>query len=434
MNPTPRAEHSPPASTASTMYDYLIVPRAPLVFRSGRPFGVGGRDAAHFPWPSSLAGLLRTQVLDDRSEAYAAAHAATAAGDTGDTGAPPPWPGTVDREQQRALRALAAHGPLLAHCCAGKITPMLPRPADALLLADAHGAGAYQRLQPGALPAGCGCDLPTGLRPLLLPPGAGKGKVQPGPRFWPLSTLLAWRRGASVALPAHDEPPSETRTHVALARNTLAADPGRLFQSDGLDFSPRRRADRHGFTVEQWIFLARFAQAIAPRWVTFGGERRLSWLDTAPREVLAAPPEHLAALAGARRLTLSLATPALFAAGWRPAWLNDDLCGCPPACPDLQLRLVAAAVDGWLSVSGWDLVAAGDGAGRPTAGAKAARKAVPAGATYWFEVIGAPPDDWAERLWLAPIADDEQDRRDGFGLVIPGLWPTPQQQGEESAC
>ncbi|HMW43951.1 MAG TPA: type III-B CRISPR module-associated Cmr3 family protein, partial [Plasticicumulans sp.] len=145
MNPTPRAEHSPPASTAPTMYDYLIVPRAPLVFRSGRPFGVGGRDAAHFPWPSSLAGLLRTQVLDDRSEAHAAAHAATAAGDTG---APPPWPGTVDREQQRALRALAAHGPLLAHCCAGKITPMLPRPADALLLADAHGAGAYQRLQP----------------------------------------------------------------------------------------------------------------------------------------------------------------------------------------------------------------------------------------------------------------------------------------------
>jgi|APEBP8051072661_1049379.scaffolds.fasta_scaffold00839_11 CRISPR-associated protein (Cas_Cmr3). len=379
------------------MYAHMIVPQAPLVFRSGRPFGEGSRDGANFPWPSSLAGVLRSQVMDDRG-----------------------WHGKLDDAQQQALRDLAAHGPILAERCRDGLTPMLPKPADALLLVDDAGGKAYHRLLPGKLPAGCACDLPPGLQPLLLA-GDHKGKPQAGPAFWSLARLLAWRRGEAVAAFEHDEPLRETRSHVALSRATLAADPGRLFQTEGLDFSRRRRASGRGFGDRDWVFLCRFAQVLSGRMLAFGGEGRLSRLDTAPDDALAAPPDYLTALANARHITLTLATPALFADGWRPRWLDEGdaraseagASGTVPGIPGLQLVLKAAAVDRWQGISGWDLA---------TWDAKPARKAVAAGATYWFEVVGDPPAGWAERLWLVPISDQPQDRRDGFGLVIPGFW------------
>jgi len=379
------------------MYEHLIVPQAPLVFRSGRPFGEGSRDGANFPWPSSLAGVLRSQVMDDRG-----------------------WHGRLDAAQQQALRDLAAHGPILAERCRDVLTPLLPKPADALLLLDDGGGKAYHRLLPGKLPAGCACDLPPGLQPLLLA-GDHKGKPQAGPAFWPLAKLLAWRREEEVALFEHDEPARETRSHVALSRATLAADPGRLFQTEGLDFSRRRRASGRGFDDRDWVFLCRFAQALSERMVVFGGEGRLSRLDRPPDDALGAPGDYLATLATARHITLTLATPALFTEGWCPGWLDagkgwageEGAGGEVPGIAGLQLVLKAAAVERWQGVSGWDLAAWG---------AKPARKAVAAGATYWFEVVGDPPDDWAEKLWLAPISDQLQDRRDGFGLVIPGFW------------
>lgn len=375
---------------APTLYDYLIVPQAPLVFRSGRPFGEGSRDGANFPWPSSLAGLLRTQAMDDRG-----------------------WHARLTVAQQDELRALNAHGPILAERSGQRITPMLPRPADALLLDDEGGGKAYHRLAPGTLPAGCGCDLPSELQPLLLA-AAPKGKPQPGPAFWPLATLLAWRRGEHVDFFAPDEPASETRSHVALDRATLAADTGRFFQTEGLDFARRRKSGGRGFEARDWVFFCRFAQSLAERAVTFGGEARLSWLSAAPAGALDAPPEHLAKVAATRHITLTLVTPALFAKGWRPDWL--DGAGEVPGIAGLRLRLKAAAVERWQGVSGWDLAAWG---------AKPARKAVAAGATYWFEVIGEPPAGWASKLWLAPISDQPQDQRDGFGLVVPGLWNHP---------
>lgn len=375
---------------APTMYDHLIEPQAPLVFRSGRPFGAGSRDGANFPWPSSLAGALRTQVMDDRA-----------------------WHVPLTAEQREQLCALRAYGPILAARDGGRITPMLPRPADAVLLADEDGHKAYHRLAPTELPEGCSCDLPAGLQPLLLA-AAPKGKPQPGPSFWPLASLLAWRRGEDLAPFASDEPASEARSHVALDRATLAADPGRLFQTEGLDFSRRRNDGGRGFGTRDWVFLCRFAQALGERALTFGGEGRLSWLSAAPPATLAAPPEHLAAVAASRQITLTLVTPALFAAGWRPAWLEGA--GDVPGIAGLRLRLRAAAVERWQGISGWDLAAWGP---------RAARKALAAGATYWFEVVDEPPAGWASKLWLAPISDQPQDHRDGFGLVVPGLWNRP---------
>lgn len=378
------------------MKTYLIEPLAPLVFRSGRPFGAGSRDGALFPWPSSLAGMLRTALMDARG-----------------------WPAHgLDDGQQRALLETAAAGPILARRGREGPIPMLPKPADALyLLPEDGGAVALHRLLPGGYPPGCGSDLPAGLVPLRLTAEAPKGKPQKGPEFWPLDKLLAWRRGEVVRfadLPG-ERPLADTRTHVAIARASLAADGGRLFQIEGLDFGPTRRA-AGGFAEHDWALLARFDAELESQAVTLGGERRLSWLTPEAHDALQLPPEHSDALQHGAGLSLTLVTPALFDLGWRPGWLRDGehgLEGEVPGVPGLRLRLKAAAVERWQGLSGWDLRRQ-----RP----KLARKAVAAGATYWFEFVAPPPPGWAQALWLAPLADDPQDRRDGFGLALPGPW------------
>lgn len=374
------------------MKTYQLEPQAPLVFRSGKPFGVGSRDGANFPWPSSLAGLMRTVHWDATNPS-----------------APP------GKETAQALLELASAGPLLAKREQVKLTPMFPKPADALYLLKDEKKDqekAIYRLLPGEYDAECGSDLPQGLQPIVAEAAAPKAKPQDGPEYWTLEQLLAWRRGDKVEFAALEQQSysRETRTHVAIDRGTFAADSGRLFQTEGLDFSPRRKPQCLGYEKFDWVFLARSKIDVAPQMVAFGGERRLSWLQRiSVQDPLALPEAHRKALQASRKISLTLATPALFGTGWQPSWKDGEV----PGVPGLKLKLVTAAVERWQGISGWDLL---------NKQAKAARKAVAAGATYWFEIIGEPPADWAEKLWLAPVSDEAQDRRDGFGLVIPGIW------------
>ena len=376
------------------MKTYQIEPMAPLVFRSGRPFGEGSRDGANFPWPSSVAGLLRTVAMD--STGWLAAE--------------------LGNDQQQALQAMATAGPILAKRTGAEITPLFPKPADALYLLKDEKSALFH-LAPGAYPIGSGSDLPEGLAPVVLEPGAPKSKPQKGAEFWSLNQLLAWRRGESLAfadLPAEaDKPLTDTRTNVAINRTSFASDSGRLFQIQGLDFSPARQEGKAGYTVADWLLLARFSETLDAQAVTLGGERRLSWLTQAANDPLALPDLHATALANGPGIAITFATPALFTDGWKPGWLNEALEGDVPGIPGLRLRLKAAAIERWQGLSGWALKA-----NTP----KLARKAVAAGATYWFEITGTPPAGWEKALWLAPLSDDPQDRRDGFGLAVPGPW------------
>lgn len=377
------------------MKTYQIEPMAPLVFRSGRPFGAGSRDGANFPWPSSLAGLMRTAAMD------AAGWAATALNDA----------------QQQALLSKATAGPILACRTGASITPLLPKPADALYLLKDEKTALFP-LAPGNYPTASGSDLPAGLSPVVLSADAPKSKPQKGAEYWPLDKLLAWRRGESLAfadLPGEtDKPLSDTRTNVAINRASFASADGKLFQIQGLDFG-RARKQTGGYTDADWLLLTRFAETLAARTVTLGGERRLSWLAPVENDPLALPKAHADALTNSPGIAITFATPALFTGGWKPGWLDDALVGDIPGIPGLRLRLKAAAIERWQGLSGWDL---------RTQKAKLARKAVAAGATYWFEIIGTPPDDWQQALWLLPLSDDPQDRLDGFGLAIPGPWNT----------
>ena len=114
-----------------------------------------------------------------------------------------------------------------------------------------------------------------------------------------------------------------------------------------------------------------------------------------------------------------LTTPAIFSDGWKPRWLNgwpkDDAPGYWPK--GLKLKLVSACTDRWKPISGWSLE-------NGCRGPKAIRRLVPAGSVYFFEVLGDAVDagTLAKELWMRSVCDDDQDRRDGFGLAVWGLW------------
>ena len=388
---------------------FIIDPLAPLVFRSGKPFDAlsgGEADGANFPPPSSLAGLARTRYAEQTNLNFAA-------------------PGTLDR-----LLKISVAGPLLARreLADGRLTPLAPKPADALYK-KGGAATRVTRLSPQKASENGGCDLPAGLRPVMSEEESS-AKPAPGPAFWPWACLAAWGDGQEVDfndLGKDDYPETERRFHTALDAKTGAAAAGRLFQTEGLDFSPRRRAnagDRAGPWAErELVLLGRSEEDLAEGLVVFGGERRLSRLRPAPAEIWPGPPNGLGeALRRAGGLRLTLITPALFSQGWHPGWLNGhldgQLTGEPPDCPGLKLQLQAAAVERWLPISGWDL------AGRKP---KAARRLAPAGSVYWFKILEPRADaDQAAALWLRPISDQDQDNRDGFGLALPAPW-TPFQ-------
>ncbi len=378
------------------MHTYLIEPKAPLVVRSGRPFDdQSGADAARFPPPSTLAGALRT------------AHAAS-----------------DNKPFGPELASIPVAGPLPVKLNAQgePQTLLVPKPADAMYFWTADKQSKrLMRTSPRKLSEGEGCDLPHGLYPVQLAEDV-KGKPALGPRWWTWDDLLAFRNAtvgensadAYARIESHGWSPmqDDVRTHVGIERESQAAEAGKLFQTAGLNCwqSPEKN---ESFPTGNIGIVGCISGRIDQGLITLGGERRLSAISKASDTLWPVLPDSLAArIRAAGGLTLTLLTPALFAEGWYPAWLNEYLEGTPPGCDGLRLKLCAVAMERWLPHSGWDLAQ-----NKPRAG----RKMIAAGAVFWFEILQAD-DNALNSLWLTPISDQGQDRKDGFGLALPQPW------------
>lgn len=385
----PKAENARIATPSTVV---TLDPLAPLICRSGRPFDdQAGPDGARFPPPSTIAGCLRT--------AWAREHGKPLGPD---------------------LMTLAVAGPVLARPTPGdSLRLYAPKPADAIYFGSGEDARCV-RAAPTRFREDSGADLPDGLLPVCLTQDEEE-KPGKGPAWWAWDDLLAFRTGQPLA---HDRlskggwSPSngDRRTHVAIDPATLAAQTGQLFQTEGLDLSPP--AGLKDDPLSGLRLLARCAEPLAPALVHLGGERRLSRVEPQPQSVWPEPPKDwIEGIETAKGLSLTLLTPALFAAGYRPGWLEPGpggrLIGRSPEASGVQLRLCAAALGRWLPHSGWDLAAQ-----RPRAG----RKLVPAGAVYWFEILGTPSVEALTALWLTSLCDHPQDCRDGFGLALPAAW------------
>lgn len=388
------------------MHEYLIRPKAPLLFRNAKPFasGEGSAETLSFPSPATLSGALRTAWAEQQAWEY-------------------------NSDNVAKLTAKGVRGPLLVgESPAGQQRVLFPAPRDSLALRVRAATGQGEetrifRIAPEALSsAEEGCDLPhDDLLPLHLNSTDNSKPARDAPAFWGLEAISAWLESpdsnnlaaSTLGAPAL---PIEYRTHVAVDGQTLTAKDAQLLETAGLDFSPRRHAEKGGWPGEEYALLACFQGEMGADFRTIGGESRLGAIAPAPGLWPQCPDSLRAALVGARGLRLYLATPAIFKKGWLPDFI--DMNSLEGQLHGFNLKLRAAAVPRWEAGTSWDMTQSKGGKGM-----RSARRMVAAGAVYWFEMRdGQCPAALAD-LWLTSLSGERA--QDGFGLVLPGVWQGP---------
>jgi len=371
----------------------------PLLFRDGRPFsdelGAQRADSLPVPYPGVVAGAVRTAI-------------GTAAG----------WKWQDAGVPANAL-AISVHGPLVSMA---DDNPVVAAPADAVFYRkDNEKSNPLQCmcLRPAAVPDGSGCNIPDGMLPMRV---THEEKPEPGYRFWAWDNLMTWlgaAKGEGFDLvpdkfPNIGNPAVEERTHVKIGENGVAED-GMLFTTASvcpIELDKDRKTKERG-----WSYLVRVYHAQPLSGPMFlGGERRVAVADQADANDWPACPDDLKGkLAGSKAIRMMLVTPAIFTSGLMPGWAG----GSPPGRNGPKMTLKGACVPRREAVSGWDYA---------TRGPKAVRWLVPAGSVFLFEAEG-DTSALASEGWLAPVSDNDQDRRDGYGLAVWGIWDTTGGNG-----
>jgi CRISPR-associated protein Cmr3 len=392
---------------------WLIEPLDPLIARDGRPAAVGRFTTTGFPYPSMITGSVRTRMGSENG-AFTLSGAA------------------LDELKEK----VHVRGPLLAELSPedGSVDQWLaPAPRDAIFLEE-NGVTALRRLAPRPLDPGQAVDSlgEKGLLPLSFRGGGVNGKPPKDiPSFWNWPTFASWlsapedQPGVDLASLGTRPLPVETRVHLALQSGERVGIDGMLFETSGLRFlqegktslAPRRFA--LSLQCQGAIVAGRsleLHQQIAP----LGGERRLARWSAASQDWPEMPGNVKKTIVTSRRARLILLTPAVFKNGPLPAWNGQNW----PLRGPIKAKVRAAAVPRPEVVSGWDL-AADNGAGKPKGRPKPTRRLVSSGSVYFLDLEGGSAQDverWCEDTWLACVSDDEQDRRDGFGLAVLGAW------------
>jgi CRISPR-associated protein Cmr3 len=340
-------------------------------------------QSLNFPWPSTLAGLARTQAGRDAN-------------------------GRFDSGKIDALLAQEVAGPWLLELDENghAVGSAFPAPRDLVAFSNENGGLDLQRLVPVAHRPGEGSSLPGALAALAFAGTPPKGKPSPGPAFWSWSDLETWltegrapSRRFGVAALAH-----ERRFHVGIDADTGTASDGKLFVSDGLRFWSVRPAGSDdvgrrlalGFATSDGLALKEGA-------VKLGGEGRVSYLRKGGGGLPACPASLLAGLERTRKARVLLATPAIFDNGALPK--GGTLFGA---------KVLAMRVDRPEVTSGWD-----HAKDEP----KPSRRMAPAGSVYWLDLSGTSDvKQWLAAAWGRPVQEQaEQDQRDGFGLALVGV-------------
>lgn len=423
-----------------------IAPHDPLIARDGRPFSFGNRmKSLGWLYPSVVAGSLRTMLGKMR------------------------YGLKFEKAEVDSLKKVSVHGPIPLF--QGAL--YFPAPKDLLVKEDRIGRKLVREthvypIRPVEISwnIGEGCNLPilsqkdrssltlTEVQALresqkLLPSTISEEadedfKPADIPAFWSLEMMVDWLSnptGAGFPSPPGPKkisdfksylpkPPEDLRVHVKIDPKTGVAEDSHLFQTVGLDFSLKGQMDtvklaaRVGSeddSCEELLEHISNLDTLHP----IGGERRLAhWRSLQEIKGWSIPERLEKAMNNCpakKKLRMVLATPAIFSKGWLPGWLEE---GRPEGAPEgVKLRLVGACTERWRPISGWSLERYDtETKQRKKPGPKSIRRLVPTGSVYFFELDEGNAIDVARSLWLRSVCDDPQDRRDGFGLALWGLW------------
>jgi CRISPR-associated protein Cmr3 len=342
----------------------ILEPLDVLFFRDGRPFEAGVRVGGQAIVPQTLAGALRTALLDRAGCDFQALGAAMQGGASF---------AEALAQQSAGLAAIAgvsAGGPWFYR----EEEPLLPVPADLMRTDD----GSLARIMPlkTALP-GWSPDEP-GLLPLWIKSHARYERTSG------YVTLEGIRRYLNGAVPQSDQivgfdklAENDSRVGIVIRSDSMTTERSLIYAAEYLALAPgvSLYAELTGpETVLQRVFKGEIA-------IPFGGQSRYV------RVQRRAPVDWPTAPSGGDGGLILLTAPALFSPGWRPEGLD----------------LVAAAVSGHVAVSGWDLARRGP---KPT------RFAVAAGAAYFCRHL---PD---QRSSLC----EGDDALLGWGSFLRGIW------------
>lgn len=231
------------------MQAWVAEPRDTLLVRDGRPNVTAGEPmrTLGFPWPSTIAGMVRTRCGLDAQGAFKS---------------------TAEQSRQ-----IPVAGPLLAELDgSGDVTELVvPAPRDCLWHED-NGQSTRWRLVPQAPPQGGMTDL--GELALVGPAveDGPDGKVSSGPAFWRWGDLTTWLvapEDKPSPWPTHSRPGlpglvRERRIHVAIDAGPKTAADGLLFATEALRFTltPGSAAPwgRYGSACGSWRLLTRSAK------------------------------------------------------------------------------------------------------------------------------------------------------------------------------
>lgn len=382
------------------MTGFQLLPDDVLFFRDGKP---STRGTDHYlrslfpPYPSTLYGALRTRRLADQDIELAGL-------------GPRNWSErlnglTAELGEWGGFGTLSLRGPWLVR----DGEPLLPAPLDLGLLLESSGAeiASVVRFLPdleaerrwshslarmvAAVRTGSGWKRWTSPAPGAEPSSAAGWFLKP-------AGLKAWRDGGCPE-PGHFVRASklwtvEARTGVGLQTSARMGENGLLYTFGFVRLVPGVTL---GFEIDG-------SGLEAGGRVRFGGEGRTAVLESGPGFPDAGPPPE------GDLVVLSYASPAISRGGAYPPGFSES---CLEATlGGRRLRLVAAAVPGFLPVGGWDL-ARGE--------AKPLRRAIPPGSVYVFQALESGAAEAAASLHGVCLTEnlDAMDRQ-GFGLAVAG--------------
>lgn len=345
-----------------------IDPLDTLFFRDGRPFTMGEDDWAVSVFPPSpgvIYGALRSLYFSYHTEELSLAQ--------------------TDADPTVSLRITAMYwlmGP------PGSQYPYFPLPLDLVRRKNSRQEpDRYYRLELRSLN-----DVATGFS---LPWVLGSGEeVENGDNCMvskeTLADYLAGNRDTFFAKEMKQYLYEESRIGIGRNTTTRAAEEHRLYRIKMHRLKEMSLAvEYEGLTLPGEGFLRLGGEGRVARYTHLSGDK----------EVLLAPVTG-------RYFKLYLATPAFFAAGWRPGWLNPDGAG---AYGPLKIRLLTAAVGRPLYIGGFDIKEK-----RP----KPMRRAAPPGSVYYCEILQGSMAEVVKAFHGRCIAEYRQ--KEGFGLAFVG--------------
>lgn len=397
-------------ASESTVHTWLLEPRDPLVFGDGsRIPALAPRHRFLLPPQGTLAGMVRTRFVAGQAD--------------------------VSKEQARDLLQIRIRGPWLARFRGAEPRPelWLPVPADVMAIRnEKEKSETYLPSQLLDLGDSEGTLWPAeSMRlPMLIQKAErleGIKTSRPGFPFWPLEDVVRWSldpQGMTRKLSRSVFP--EYRVHVGIDDTTWTAEPEALFSSAGLRYDTDFGLVAEVLDGRKGHEGSGPVPGDPPHLLILGAESRATSCTavTGPcfpgfdafRGQFTERIEQLLAHGHGLGLRLQLLTPGFFG-GWQPRW---------PA--ELEGRLLAACLDRYVPVSGWDLQAGGP---------RSVRRLVPAGTVY---LLG--PFDSAETVlklcsqwWGRSLCEGQEGNadsflappcHDGYGLVLPTPFGLPR--------